>query len=223
MEGKSLRCTAETSSLNDHILFHCWGHIQVCYLVAFTVQIRISSSYSFCIIRLPANTFFQLLVFWYHNKWCYCEFPCTETLGTSFSSCIEHPQLSQPVLVGEVFHPLDHFCGLSLVMLQQVHVFPVLRTSHLVAVSQARSHSAEQRVRITSLPCWPHLFWGKVKHRLCLRSDILQASIFWSIMKFFHFSFLSGPGDTEHMTKINENLVFTRVRNSRGSPTGLWY
>ena len=33
---------------------------------------------------------------------------------------------SQPVLIGEVFHSMDHFCGPSLHMLQQVHVSPVL-------------------------------------------------------------------------------------------------
>lgn len=79
----------------------------------------------------------------------------------------------------------------------------------------------KQRVRITSLACWPHLFRGKTEHRLCLWSDILQATISQSIMIFFYFSFLSGPGDIEHMTKINENLVFTTVQNSRGNPTGL--
>jgi len=29
----------------------------------------------------------------------------------------EEPQLSQPVLVGEVFHPLNHFCGPPLILL----------------------------------------------------------------------------------------------------------
>jgi len=52
----------------------------------------------------------------------------------------EQPQLSQPVLVGEVFHPLDHFCGPPLGMLQQVCVPPALRTPHLDAILQVRSH-----------------------------------------------------------------------------------
>ena len=34
----------------------------------------------------------------------------------------EQPHLSQPVLVGEVFHPLDHFGGPPLDMLQQICV-----------------------------------------------------------------------------------------------------
>ena len=44
--------------------------------------------------------------------------------------------LSQSVLVGVVFHPLDLFCGPPLEALQQVHVFPVRRTPHLDAVLQ---------------------------------------------------------------------------------------
>ncbi|KAK4826501.1 hypothetical protein QYF61_009574 [Mycteria americana] len=54
----------------------------------------------------------------------------------------EQPQLSQPVLIGEVFHPSDHFCGPPLDPLQQVHVFPVLRTLELDAVLQVGSHQS---------------------------------------------------------------------------------
>jgi len=52
----------------------------------------------------------------------------------------EQPRLFQPVLIGEVFHPLHHLCGLSLDILQQVHASPVLRTSQLDAVLQVRPH-----------------------------------------------------------------------------------
>ena len=52
----------------------------------------------------------------------------------------EQPQLSQTDLVGEVFHPWDHFCGPPLDVLQQVCVSPVLRTPQLDAVFQVRSH-----------------------------------------------------------------------------------
>ena len=38
----------------------------------------------------------------------------------------EQPQLSQPVPVGEVLQPSDHLCGLSLGLLQQLHVLLVL-------------------------------------------------------------------------------------------------
>ncbi|KAK4827937.1 hypothetical protein QYF61_022552 [Mycteria americana] len=58
----------------------------------------------------------------------------------SFSA--EQPQLSQPVLIGEVLHPLDHFCGPPLDPLQQVRVFPVLRTPELDAVLQVGSHQS---------------------------------------------------------------------------------
>ena len=46
----------------------------------------------------------------------------------------EQPQLPQPVLTGKVCHPSDHFCGPPLVVFQQVHISPVLRTPHLDAV-----------------------------------------------------------------------------------------
>ena len=53
----------------------------------------------------------------------------------------EQPQLYQPLLIGEVFHLCDHFCGPLLDPLQQVHVFPVLRTPELDAVLQVGSSS----------------------------------------------------------------------------------
>jgi len=64
----------------------------------------------------------------------------------------EQPQLTQPILVEEVFHPLDNFYGPPLNALQQVHVSPVLRTLHLDAVLQVRPHqcSAEEQ---DHLPC----------------------------------------------------------------------
>ncbi|KAK4825848.1 hypothetical protein QYF61_003099 [Mycteria americana] len=46
------------------------------------------------------------------------------------------PQLSQPVLTGEVFCTSNHFCGPPLDLLQQLHVFPVLRTPELDTVLQ---------------------------------------------------------------------------------------
>ncbi|KAK4811900.1 LOW QUALITY PROTEIN: hypothetical protein QYF61_014933 [Mycteria americana] len=48
----------------------------------------------------------------------------------------EQPQLSAPVLVGEVLQPLDHFCGPPLDPLQQLHVLLVLRAPELDAVLQ---------------------------------------------------------------------------------------
>ena len=52
----------------------------------------------------------------------------------------EQPQLFQPVLVEEVFHPLDHFCGPHLDTLELFCVSPVLRTPHLDTVLQVRLH-----------------------------------------------------------------------------------
>ena len=47
---------------------------------------------------------------------------------------------SQSVLIGEVLHPLDHFCGPPWDALQQIHVPPVVRTPHLDTVLQVRPH-----------------------------------------------------------------------------------
>ncbi|KAK4829035.1 hypothetical protein QYF61_001840 [Mycteria americana] len=49
----------------------------------------------------------------------------------------EQPQLSQPVLIAEVLQPSDHLCGPPLDLLQQLHVFPVLRAPELDAVLQS--------------------------------------------------------------------------------------
>ncbi|KAK4821554.1 hypothetical protein QYF61_022214 [Mycteria americana] len=48
----------------------------------------------------------------------------------------EQPQLSQPVLVGEVLQPSDHFCGPPLDPLQQLHVLLALRAPELDTVLQ---------------------------------------------------------------------------------------
>ncbi|KAK4823365.1 hypothetical protein QYF61_001713 [Mycteria americana] len=54
----------------------------------------------------------------------------------------EQPQLSQPVLIGEVLQPSDHFRGPPLDLLQQFHVLFVLRAPELDAVLQVRSHQS---------------------------------------------------------------------------------
>ena len=61
------------------------------------------------------------------------------TLVLSFLQA-EQPQLFQLFLVGEVFHPLNHFCGPPQDMLQQVHDYSVLMTPHPDAVLQVRPH-----------------------------------------------------------------------------------
>jgi len=50
-----------------------------------------------------------------------------------------------------LFQPLNHFCGPPLALLQQVHVFPVLRAPELDAGLQWDLTRAEQRGRIPSL------------------------------------------------------------------------
>jgi len=65
-----------------------------------------------------------------------------------------HSPSSQPVLIGEAFHPLDHFCGPRMDTLQQLCVSPALSTPHLDAVLQVRSQSTEQRVGSPSSPCF---------------------------------------------------------------------
>ncbi|KAK4816292.1 LOW QUALITY PROTEIN: hypothetical protein QYF61_014590 [Mycteria americana] len=54
----------------------------------------------------------------------------------------EQPQLSQPVLTGEVLQPSDHFRGPPWYSLQQLHVLLVLRTPELDAVLQVESHQS---------------------------------------------------------------------------------
>ncbi|KAK4824675.1 LOW QUALITY PROTEIN: hypothetical protein QYF61_017255 [Mycteria americana] len=54
----------------------------------------------------------------------------------------EQPQLSQPVLIGEVLQPSDHSLGPPLDPLQQVHVLLVLRAPELDAVLQVGSHQS---------------------------------------------------------------------------------
>jgi len=54
----------------------------------------------------------------------------------------EQLQLSQPLLTGEVFQPSDHFCGPPLDLLQQVHVFPVLKAPELDAGLQVGAHQS---------------------------------------------------------------------------------
>ena len=55
----------------------------------------------------------------------------------------EQPQLTQLFLIGEVLHLSDHFCGLSLDLLQQLHVFSLLRAPELDTVLQVGSQQRE--------------------------------------------------------------------------------
>jgi len=68
-----------------------------------------------------------------------------------FSSRPNSPS-SQPVLVGKVFYPLNHFCGPPLDALQQVYISPVLRTPHLNVALQVRFHQSKAEGQ-DHLPC----------------------------------------------------------------------
>ena len=65
----------------------------------------------------------------------------------------KQPPLSQPFLIGDVFHPSDHFYGPPLDPLQWVHVFPVLRAPGLDLILQVGSHNSGVEGQI-HLP-WP--------------------------------------------------------------------
>jgi len=54
----------------------------------------------------------------------------------------EQPQLSQPVLTGEVLQPSNHFCGPLWLHSQQLHVCPVLRAPELDAGLWVGSHQS---------------------------------------------------------------------------------
>ena len=82
---------------------------------------------------------------------------------------------SQPVLKGELFHALDHFCGPPLDALEQVHVSPALRTPHLDTVVQVRSHQHKAEGRFTSLNLLTMLLLMQLTIRLA----------FWAVRAHF--------------------------------------
>lgn len=65
----------------------------------------------------------------------------------------EQLQVSQPVFVGEVLHPWDHFCSPPLDVLHQVRISYVLRTPGETSRTQSRG------VGSPLLPYWPRFFW----------------------------------------------------------------
>ncbi|KAK4825592.1 hypothetical protein QYF61_000681 [Mycteria americana] len=109
----------------------------------------------FCVISKLAETTLRLIIQIMNEAWIiekkYLrndqnldseEFNINEKKAEQYAATrrAEQPQLSQPFLIGEVFHPSDHFHGPPLDLLQQLHVFPVLRTPELDAVLQVESH-----------------------------------------------------------------------------------
>jgi len=67
-----------------------------------------------------------------------------------------HSLSPQPVLIGEVFHPLDHFCGPPLDTLQQAYVSPALRTACGHSAPGVASPVQSRRAGSSSPPCWLH-------------------------------------------------------------------
>ena len=65
----------------------------------------------------------------------------------------EQPQLSQPVLTGEVFHSLDHFCGPPLV----TNEFFKSAAEVMVAVAVVRSRKQANSAVLNKAPCQGHL------------------------------------------------------------------
>jgi len=72
-------------------------------------------------------------------------------LPEAFLLQAEQLQLSQPVLIGELFQPSEQFCGPPMDLLQQLHVLPVLGLQSWMQDSRWGLTRAEQRGRITSL------------------------------------------------------------------------
>lgn len=54
----------------------------------------------------------------------------------------EHPQFSQPFLIGQILQPSGHFCGSSVDILQYAHALLVLRTPEMDTALQAVSHQS---------------------------------------------------------------------------------
>jgi len=74
-------------------------------------------------------------------------------MSLPFSMLNKPGPLSQH-FIGVGLQPSDHFQGPPLDLLQQLHVFLMLRAPSLDTVLQM----AEQKVTITSLALWPPLF-----------------------------------------------------------------
>jgi len=106
----------------------------------------------------------------------------------------EEHQLFQPVLVGEVFHSVDHFCGPTLHVLQQVCVSPVQSTLHLDAVLQVRPHQHREE-RQDHLP-WPtgHTSFDAAQHTVGFLGykGTLLAHVQFPIPQYPPKSFLGG-------------------------------
>ncbi|XP_074950719.1 tyrosine-protein phosphatase non-receptor type 5 isoform X3 [Phalacrocorax aristotelis] len=97
------------------------------------------------------------------------------SLGLLFvGSLSEQPQISQPVLIGEVLQPLDHFCGPPLDPLQLSMSFLCWGPRSWTQYSRWGLTRAELRVRITSLEFW-HLLRARPDPPFPLQEDRRQS------------------------------------------------
>jgi len=76
-----------------------------------------------------------------------------------------------------VFHLSNHCYGPSLDTLQWVHVCPALRTPHLDAVLQVRSHSTEQRGRSPSFALLATLLFDAAQDMACTPQLVLLVGV----------------------------------------------
>ncbi|KAK4823100.1 hypothetical protein QYF61_025838 [Mycteria americana] len=129
------------SPLQPDLMFPGMGHLQppwatcLCSTIPIVIHFFLTSSLnppSFSLKPLPLVLSLQALLRILKG--------CNKVSPEPYLLRAKQPQLSQPVLIGEMFHPSDHFCGPPLDLLQQVHVLPVLRTPELDAVLQVGSH-----------------------------------------------------------------------------------
>ncbi|KAK4830385.1 hypothetical protein QYF61_010612 [Mycteria americana] len=76
------------------------------------------------------------------REFCNSAEPGFHTSGEDAEETGTSTVVQEMMQVGEVFHPSDHFHGPPLDLLQQVHVFPALRTPGLDTVLQVGSHQS---------------------------------------------------------------------------------
>ena len=86
----------------------------------------------------------------------------------------EQPLLFQHVLLGDVFHPLDHFCEPPLDALQQVSASPVQRTPHLDPVLQVRPCQRRVEDRTISLALLTMLLSNGIPSLKCVSCIFME-------------------------------------------------
>ncbi|KAK4824907.1 LOW QUALITY PROTEIN: hypothetical protein QYF61_021422 [Mycteria americana] len=120
--------------------FQGWGNLFQCLTTCIVKHFFLKSS-----LNLPSLSLKPLLLVLSQQallKVCPLLESCYKVSPEPCLLQAEQPQLSQPVLVGEVLQPSDHFRRPPLDPLQQLHVLLVLRAPELEAVLQVGSHQS---------------------------------------------------------------------------------